>query len=289
MTITTPRIINAARQNTVHAAALEYAAMGISLLACKTDKSPALRNWKHLQARRAMPDTINLWARTGLLQSVGIICGEVSRNLVVVDCDGLDAVKEFSRAFPALTDTYTVISGSGKGAHFYLYSDECPPTTRTVGQPFGNIEMRSNGAYVIAPPSLHPSGQKYSVDKPYAIRTVPNLHALRAWIEGLIKAKHGGVMPPPAGTVFNPAPYAASALKSECDKVLFAPIGTRNDTINLAAFKMGRFVKSGQLHRSTVETAILQAAASWLGNENDTWVRKTIKSGLDAGILKAGS
>lgn len=289
MTITTPRIINAAYQHTAHAAALAYADMGISVLACHVDKSPSLRSWKHLTARRSTPETINLWQRTGLLESVGIICGEVSGNLVVVDCDGLDAVKEFSHAFPALTDTYKVVSGSGKGAHFYLYADECPPTTRVIGAPFGNLEMRSNGAYVIAPPSKHPSGQHYSVTQPFEVKRVPHLHALRNWIERLIKAKHGGVMPPPTGTVFKPAPYAAAALKSECDKVLFAPVGTRNDTINIAAFKMGRFVKGGQLHRSTVESAILQAAASWLGNENDMWVRRTIKSGLDAGILKAGS
>ena len=289
MTTTKPNILRAAYQEKTYEAALEYAAMGFSVLACKLDKSPALRAWKHLTTRRATTETINLWYRTGLLESVGVICGEVSGGLVVIDCDGYEAVEKFSHAFPALTDTFSVISGSHKGEHYYLYVDEVPPTTRTVGQVFGNIEMRSNGAYVIAPPSLHPSGNKYAISKPYEIKRVKNLHALRSWIEKLILEKHGGVMPPPAGKVFNPTPYAAAALKSECDKVMFAPVGSRNDTVNIAAFKLARFVKAGQLHRSTVESAILQAAASWLGNENPAWVQRTIKSGLDAGMIKAGS
>lgn len=286
--MTTPNIVRAAASRDTLTAALAYEQLGLSVLACKRDKSPALRQWRHLTERRAAPDTIEAWDRTELLTSVGIICGAVSRGLVVIDCDGLEAVREFGRAFPALTDTYKVESGSGQGAHFYLYVSQVPPTTRTVGQSFGNIELRSNGSYVIAPPSLHPSGRAYRVVQPYEIKWVDNLHALRSWIESLIRAKHGGVMPPAAnaGKVFNPTPYARAALRIQADRVECAPLHNRNNQLNISAFSMGRFIREGQISRMEVEQALEHAAAALTADDGILSVKRTIQSGIEAGLVK---
>ena len=181
-----PLILQSAQASTVHQAALRYASANISVLACRRNKAPALANWKHLQQRCADAATINSWHDPGLLESVALICGRVSGNLVVVDCDGLDAVAAFSARFPKLLDTYTVRSGSGQGAHFYYYAKLCPPTTRVIGAPVGNLELRADGCYVIAPPSVHPSGQRYAVTNPTRILHVFDLHEVVLWIRHLI-------------------------------------------------------------------------------------------------------
>ena len=278
-------ILEAAYSKTVYAAALKYLELGFSVLPCHVDKSPAIQAWKRLQVAGANKPMIEAWSRAGLLSSVGVICGQVSGNLVVVDCDGHAAVSAFVKRFPELTDTYTVVSGSRKGAHFYLYADTCPPTTRVTGADFGNIEMRSNGAYVIAPPSLHPSGNQYRVSYPEPILRVSDLYDLKKWIESLIREKHGGIMPPPTGKVWNADKYARGALKDECERVALTSVG-RNNALNVAAFRMARFVRDGRISRDEVETALEYAASHLAADDGIMSVKRTIKSGLDAGIVR---
>ncbi len=76
--------------------------------------------------------------------------------------------------------------------------------------------------------------------------------------------------------------YALSALQNEHDRVASAPEGTRNATLNRAAFCLGQLVGAGALERASVEDA-LQGAASMCGLPRDEAVR-TIKSGLEAGF-----
>lgn len=288
MTQTIPAIVRAAESSDVLTAALAYERMGFSVLACQRDKSPTVRAWRHLTTRRARVETIEAWERAGMLASVGIICGAVSGGLVVVDCDGDEAVQTFRRAFPRLADTYSVKSGSGQGEHFYLLADDVPATARVVGAAFGNIEMRSNGSYVIAPPSLHPSGNPYTVHQDYEIRWVANLIALRNWIHGQIADKHGGVMPAPhaAQPVVNADAYAKAALIIQADRVRDARPGARNNQLNLSAFSLGRFVREGRLSREEVISALELAASHLTETDGIASVRRTINSGISAGIIK---
>ena len=288
MTQTVPAIVRAAEQRDVLTAALAYEHMGLSVLACNRDKSPAVHSWRHLTTRRARVETVEAWERAGLLASVGIICGAVSGGLVVVDCDGEDAVQTFRRAFPRLADTFSVQSGSGQGEHFYLLANDVPATARVVGAAFGNIEMRSNGAYVIAPPSVHPTGQRYTVHQDYEIRWVNNLIGLRNWIHGQILEKHGGNMPAPntAQPVVNADAYARAALIIQADRVRDARAGARNNQLNLSAFSLGRFIRDGRLSREEVINALEIAAAHLVETDGIASVRRTINSGISAGAMK---
>ena len=288
MTQTIPAIVRAAESSDVLTAALAYERMGFSVLACQRDKSPTVRAWRHLTTRRARVETIEAWERAGMLASVGIICGAVSGGLVVVDCDGDEAVQTFRRAFPRLADTYSVKSGSGQGEQFDWLADDVPQTARVVGAAFGNIEMRSNGSYVIAPPSIHPTGQAYTVHQDYEIRWASNLIALRNWIHGQIAEKHGGVMPAPhaAQPVVNADAYAKAALIIQADRVRDARPGARNNQLNLSAFSLGRFVREGRLSREEVISALENAAAHLADADGIASVRRTINSGISAGIIK---
>jgi hypothetical protein len=176
-------IAQASQAGSCYKAALAYHNLGMSVLPLK-GKRPSLNEWKQHQTQHPTAQQINSWQGQGLLENVGIICGGVSGNLVVLDFDGPGAYGAFAALFPALTETYTIKTGSGEGKHVYLYVDRLPPTTRALDTPIGHIELRAEGCYVVAPPSTHPvTGKTYEVEKPLDILRVPNLDEVVAWIE----------------------------------------------------------------------------------------------------------
>ena len=77
------------------------------------------------------------------------------------------------------------------------------------------------------------------------------------------------------------APRGA-ALERETAQVRTAAPGTRNSTLNRAAFRLGQLVATRALERTTVEVALTGAAlAAGLGQRE---VERTIHSGLEAGL-----
>ena len=184
-TTKTPAIAQAAQSNKVLEAALAYRRLNMSVLPLK-GKRPALNSWSRYQTTITAEKEIAAWQRAGLLENVGIVCGEVSGGLVVLDFDGLGAYGAFAALFPPLAQTFTVATGSGKGKHVYLYVEKLPATVKAMETVFGNVELRSSGSQVAAPPSTHPvTGKLYTVEKPLDILRVPDLDEVVRWIESL--------------------------------------------------------------------------------------------------------
>lgn len=274
-----------ASRSSVLDAALQYAEMGLSVLACE-GKKPAI-NWTAFQHRAAHPMTIRKWDEVGLLQNVGIICGKVSGNLVVVDLDGTKAVEAYGMYFPSLTETFAVETGSGKGRHYYYFVRELPPTTRVVGASIGNVELRADGCYVVAPPSIHPeTGSRYIGYHSLPIMILPDTRPVVAWVKKLIAEKHGGLMPPPANRegVKNASAWARAALAGECANVRAALPGARNNTLYRAALKMGSLIADGKLSEYEAEDALLEAAMLLTSTDGIDATLKTIFSGLKTGM-----
>ena len=74
----------------------------------------------------------------------------------------------------------------------------------------------------------------------------------------------------------------AAALRAESARVRAAPVGTRNSTLNRAAFNLGQLVAAAMVARDVVE-AELEAAAADSGLP-DREIARTIRSGLEAGM-----
>jgi hypothetical protein len=164
-------------------AALSLAERGATPIPLR-GKVPVLDGWQKL--RNVTPDMIRKWNTDGLLQNVGIVCGEASKNLVVIDFDGLDAYKAFTEKFPDLAETFTVLTGSGKGKHAYFKVDLLPPSEKAMNTEYGNIEIKANGTQVVTPPSVHPeTNLPYSIAKQLPIKQVSDLSGLLAWIREL--------------------------------------------------------------------------------------------------------
>jgi hypothetical protein len=132
------------------------------------DKKPAIE-WKEYQGRKATEDEVRRWFSRP--HNIGIVCGSVSNNLIVIDFDSEEKFKEFyekiDKLYPDLRDVIlgTWIVETGKGRHIYLRlsidPDDFRNRMRTKVRLVEGVDIKGEGGYVVAPPSLHPSGKQY--------------------------------------------------------------------------------------------------------------------------------
>lgn len=96
--------------------------------------------------------------------NIGLVCGTPSHGLLVIDLDvsdekdGIATLHEWEKANGELPETATSITGSG-GRHLFYRTDRTgihPSVNPELG-----VDIRSDGSYVIPPPSIHPSGEMY--------------------------------------------------------------------------------------------------------------------------------
>jgi hypothetical protein len=266
-------------------AALRYAKLDFSIIPVD-GKKPALRAWAKYQHERADYWTIHRWHRAGILRGFGVVCGRIS-NCVVIDLDGDEAVNTWRAAFPHLLDTYTVTSGSGHGQHLYYRPAVMPPTARITG-----YELRSDGCYVVAPPSPHPSGQPYAVFHRAPIMQPHNLDDVLAWLRA--RAPHP-LAPPRVAvpTVHRPLTdyqqrgreyYFNVALEGEYDRVARATDGSRNDTLFFATRRMAGLLAAANMSEVVVIDRMSAAAA--VAGLPAFEAARTIESGIRSGLAK---
>jgi putative DNA primase/helicase len=85
--------------------------------------------------------------------NVGIVAGKVSGILILDDDDGGETLRRNGWHIPATPTVKT------KRGHQYYF--HCPETGFPTFDVAGKLEVRGDGAYVAAPPSVHPSGDRY--------------------------------------------------------------------------------------------------------------------------------
>ena len=145
----------------MHEWATYYAKRGWSVIPLTHEKKAACA-WKRYQTSRADEAQLRRWflegrGVTGEVVGIGIIGGAVSGGLAVRDFDKLDAYERWAEAHPDLAGTLPTVETPRPGRHVYFIA---PTGTGTRAQ--GDGELRGEGAYVAAPPSLHPSGGRYT-------------------------------------------------------------------------------------------------------------------------------
>jgi hypothetical protein len=146
-------------------AALALAAKGFRIFPCvERAKEPAIAD--NLKRATTDPNTLSGWWRSRDF-NIGLATGEGS-GVWVLDIDGEEGeatLRQLEAAHGALPPTVEAITG--KGRHLYFRW----PTGYDIRNKQDNpvmpgIDVRGNGGYVLAPPSIHPSGRAYcwSVD-----------------------------------------------------------------------------------------------------------------------------
>jgi Bifunctional DNA primase/polymerase, N-terminal len=272
--------------------ALAAAGRGWHVFPLRPDaKRPAVRRWES-RATRDRKRIERCWAAGPY--GVGVACGP--SGLVVLDLDlpkdaaapppawdlpgvatGADVLTVLAKRAgqPSPTGTYTVHTATG-GLHLYYEAPaDGPPLRNTAGRLGWLIDTRAAGGYVIAA-GCSVAGHPYTADDP----TRP-VAALPGWIARRLTGP-----PPPlagelAGRVAAPDSYAAAALHDEITQILRAGVGTRNDTLNRAAYALGQLVAAGLLPEAA--TAEVLATAGMAAGLTPEECAATVHSGMSAG------
>ncbi|MCF7553776.1 bifunctional DNA primase/polymerase [Pseudonocardia sp. WMMC193] len=274
-------------------AALVHASRGWRVFPLRAgDKRPAIKDWE----ARATTDPVRIrraWLREPRL-NVGIACGP--SNLVVIDLDTSDhgSVRPAEWDRPGIRDGVDVLAAlaadhdeplpwetlstqtpSG-GEHWYFNAPEGRRIRNSAGWLGWLIDVRASGGYVVAAGSVV-RGRRYRSND------VDEVAPLPSWIAELLDDP--AVPRPDLGPVLDivgrRSQYAAAALRGEIEHVLAAGRGSRNASLNKAAFALGQLVAAGLLPDGLARSALAEASAAvgLPASEAD----RTIRSGLTAG------
>ena len=231
--------------------------------ACKSPgKHARLRGWPK-KASADGNEILSMWS-TAPGSSIGIATGHGS-GLVIVDLDDdadKPATEHGTPSWQALVDahgagpkTYTV--KTPRGWHlYYRLPDGAIVGNRARLRP--GIDVRGDGGYVVAPPSMHHSGTRYRVARDAPVAPAP------PWLLAMLERPRGEDAPSPAplSTDDRHRRYALAALDSACIEVRAAPEGARNDTLNRQAFALGRLVGAGALSEGLAIAGLADAGQS---------------------------
>lgn len=135
--------------------ALMYLSRGYSVFPLhKKSKIPAVE-WAEFQRRLPTVDEVTHWFDKREL-NIAIVTGHISK-LVVIDVDTIKDgnVEPIYKRFPT-----ELVAKTGNGYHLYYKHPGWTVENRTGIQT--GVDVRGDGGYVVAPPSVHPNGATYS-------------------------------------------------------------------------------------------------------------------------------
>ena len=174
----TTEVVKGETENPMLASALTYARRGWHVIplhtpvnggcSCFKGKACGKNIGKHprtvdgLKASTTDPVTIREWWSRWPDANVGIVCGGLSKLIVVdVDADkgGPDSLDLIVKDHGALPLTVEALTGGG-GRHLLFNYPKGEVIGNRVGMRPG-IDIRASGGYIVAPPSLHRSGWRY--------------------------------------------------------------------------------------------------------------------------------
>ncbi len=225
------------------------------------------------------PRIIERWWSDWPDAAVGLPTGEKT-GFFALDIDnkpgganGFDWLAEMEAEHGPLPDTARVTSPNG-GLHIYF---KYLVGTRNRGALGAGVDIRSEGGYVLAAGSTMANGRSYKWET-----DTREIADAPAWLLDLLLPKSA-----PAHTQYSLSAatnnaYVDAAVDRELADLAGAPMGTRNNALNDAAFSIGTIVGAGALGEAEARALLQDVARGW-GRD---WSRccKTIENGLKAGI-----
>lgn len=150
--------------------ALRYAARGWRVIPIAHGKKYPTGFARWQEQATTDTDTIAAWWHDHPGHGVGIVTGRAS-GLFVIDIDIKDGQPGLA-TWAELTDTYnwnepvyTVRTGTG-GLHLYFaWPEDGTEIRNSAGNTLGpGIDVRGEGGFVVAPPTIHPNGRPYTLE-----------------------------------------------------------------------------------------------------------------------------
>jgi hypothetical protein len=238
-------------------------------------KHPRLRGWRRLATTD--PAVVGEWWRRWPNANLAVATG---RRFDVLDLDGEQGMEALRAVLSiAPTEHPGPVARTGGGGCHLLYA----PTglgNRVALLP--GVDWRGRGGLIVAPPSQHTTGQRYTWARPLTT-TLPEVPArLRRLLAPPSTPRT--TLPPATSGTGRGSGYGRAALARERAAVAAAPPGSRNATLNRAAFNLGQLVAAGLLNADEVRAELLATALEAGQPENKA--NATISSGLAGGAAK---
>jgi hypothetical protein len=287
--------------------ALDYARRGWHVFPCwPGDKSPCVGNDKDA-AGKPIPKTgglykattdqkqIRAWWQRWPNAMIGVRMGAAS-DVWALDPDApkRETDADGRATWAGLTAQHGAVYSHthrtpGGGQHILFKWDASRPVTNKEGQlRRSGINVRGEGGYVIAPPSINANGRSYEVVEPldyFNFADAPDwLYELV--LTPLVSEQAQAKAERPRTERRHKRPYAEAALRAEVDAVASCTDGNRNNQLNTSAFKLGTLVGAGELSEGEVIGALYDAAVACglVDDDGQRAVMATINSGLSEGI-----
>lgn len=253
---------------------------------CSCDRSDCGSPAKHPRTRRGLyyattdPGLITRWWRRWPTANVAVRTGSAS-GLLVLDVDpehgGLAALVELQQTHGALPPSLAVRTGGGGRHHWFVHPGG--HVRNSAGLLGPGLDIRGDGGYVIAPPSIHAAGGRYVWASEVPLASAPGWLLSRC-LERPPRAVQ------PTGVLYRPqdndvGAWAAAAFQGELNRLRAATAGNRNHTLNRAAFALGQLVAGQHLDGGVVYDALVATGVDIGLTARE--VRATVASGLRAG------
>ena len=267
------------------AAALAYAAQGVSVFPLwPASKEPACKHG--FKNATTNPATIRRYWLAQPDYNIGSATGTVS-GIWVLDVDGAAgavALADLEAKHGPLPTTSCSITSAG----CHLWWRATGPIQSSTGRICVGLDVRADGGYVLAPPSVHPDGPVYRWSNSADPAVAPD------WLIELARARP---LPPTPSisqraialrSIRPPDAYGRAALEYEISALASTPNGQRNHALNRASFSLHQLVAGGELDGAEVRNRLIGAAsANGLMADPDDGPRavmRTIASGARAGM-----
>lgn len=140
----------------IYECAKTYLEKGLSVIPVNKQTKIPLGKWEKYIYVLPTEQDIQNWFDGDNPPNIGITTGKLS-NITVIDIDqksgGLETLKTLN-----LPPTYTVKTGGGGFHYYYKYNKNFSSNSGILS----GIDIRNDGGQVVAPPSLHQSGNFYT-------------------------------------------------------------------------------------------------------------------------------
>jgi putative DNA primase/helicase len=277
-------------ENALLAAALAYAARGWQVLplhgigadgACTCGKVDCESPGKHPRTSHGLSDAstdaplVTSWWGRWPTANIGVRTGPESGifSLDIDSPEAAQALKATGRFIPH--DACRERTGRGWQVIFCYPAFPVKSTTAKIAP---DVDTKGDRGYFVAPPSRHHNGRSYAWLGTADPGPAPD------WLLEELRPAPAAESPPPAPAHSHTAPpgqgYLAAALSGEIARVRGALVGTRNATLNLAAFSLGGLAHLG-LVREEVEDALVRTTVN--NGLAESASRATFVSGWEAG------
>lgn len=278
-------------------AALDYAARGIAVFPLvPRQKRPLVANGFKEASRD--PDQVRRWWGRNAQSNVGIATG-VLAGFWVLDLDGPEAEADLA-ALEAVHGALpvTVEQATGKGRHLCFAWDPARPVRNSQGKIGRGIDVRGEGGYIVAPPSIHPGDEKKGIPAGRVYTWSPGrspadlaFAPAPPWLLAL--ALPAAEQPRPASATSLPrkveqgraSRFGEATLATVCRLIATAPPGKQQGSLWGYACQVGAYVAGGEIEADYARRALIDAGLR-MTPAGKPWLQKDVESHVDRGLAK---